>query len=190
MGQEFHHEDEGLEKPEPESAPPDEGLENVDIPRPFRERLPDTRASVTHKFSVCGTEGYLIVGLFEDGRPGELFIKVAKEGSTLGGLLDTIGQHGFHDGEFCRQRPGARDREMDFRRHNAQLPSVRYLLAARSDGYCQCVRIGDGHWYECGTGAGMESGYTDVQRVAAEAGAGNQFHDQGGVSSSRVPFRG
>lgn len=56
-----------------------------------RERLPDTRQALTHKFSVEGTEGYLTVGLFEDGRPGELFIKVAKEGSTLGGLCDTIG---------------------------------------------------------------------------------------------------
>lgn len=56
-----------------------------------RERLPVTRTSITHKFSVCGTEGYLIVGLYGDGRPGELFIKIAKEGSTLSGLFDTIG---------------------------------------------------------------------------------------------------
>lgn len=58
---------------------------------PIRERLLDTRTSVTHKFSVCGTEGYLIVGLYEDGRPGELFIKIAKQGSTLGGMANTIG---------------------------------------------------------------------------------------------------
>lgn len=58
---------------------------------PVRRRLPDTRESITHKFSVCGTEGYIIVGLYEDGKPGEVFIKVAKEGSTLGGLMDGIG---------------------------------------------------------------------------------------------------
>ncbi|MHC4068005.1 MAG: vitamin B12-dependent ribonucleotide reductase [Planctomycetota bacterium] len=59
--------------------------------RPFRKRLPDTRQSITHKFSVAGHEGYLTVGLYEDGQPGELFITMAKEGSTVGGLMDVIG---------------------------------------------------------------------------------------------------
>ena len=56
-------------------------------PRPFRRRLADTRNSITHKFSVAGHEGYLTVGLYDDGQPGELFITMAKEGSTVGGLL-------------------------------------------------------------------------------------------------------
>ena len=60
-------------------------------PRPRRERLPDTRQSVTHKFSVGGHEGYINVGLYPDGRPGELFITMAKEGSTIGGLMDSFG---------------------------------------------------------------------------------------------------
>jgi ribonucleoside-diphosphate reductase alpha chain len=59
--------------------------------RPFRRRLPETRQSITHKFSVAGHEGYLTVGLYEDGQPGELFITMAKEGSTVGGLMDVIG---------------------------------------------------------------------------------------------------
>jgi len=59
--------------------------------RPFRRRLPDTRQSITHKFSVQRHEGYLTVGLYEDGQPGELFITMAKEGSTVGGLMDVIG---------------------------------------------------------------------------------------------------
>ena len=59
--------------------------------RPFRRRLPDTRQSITHKFSVAGHEGYLTVGLYEDGQPGELFVTMAKEGSTVGGLMDVIG---------------------------------------------------------------------------------------------------
>jgi ribonucleoside-diphosphate reductase alpha chain len=58
---------------------------------PARRRLPATRQSLTHKFSVGGHEGYITVGLFEDGTPGELFITMAKEGSTIGGLMDTIG---------------------------------------------------------------------------------------------------
>jgi len=56
-----------------------------------REHLPDTRHSITHKFSVSGHEGYITVGLYEDGRPGELFITMAKEGSTVGGLMDCFG---------------------------------------------------------------------------------------------------
>ena len=66
------------------------GAEAV-VGRPFRRRLPDTRHSITHKFSVTGHEGYLTVGLYEDGQPGELFITMAKEGSTVGGLMDVIG---------------------------------------------------------------------------------------------------
>ena len=61
------------------------------VERPLRRRLPDTRRSVTHKFNVAGHEGYLTVGLYEDGIPGELFITMAKEGSTVGGLMDSLG---------------------------------------------------------------------------------------------------
>jgi ribonucleoside-diphosphate reductase alpha chain len=76
------------------TAPPVTGESLADLEtvgRPIRQRLPDTRQSLTHKFKICGHEGYLTVGLFEDGRPGELFIKMAKEGSTLSGLMDTVG---------------------------------------------------------------------------------------------------
>lgn len=52
-----------------------------------RQVLPVTRRSVTHKFAVAGHEGYLTVGLFDEGRPGEIFIKMSKEGSTLSGLI-------------------------------------------------------------------------------------------------------
>ncbi len=55
-----------------------------------RNRLPETRASVTHKFSIRDLEGYVTVGFYEDGRPGELFVKVAQHGSMISGLLDTI----------------------------------------------------------------------------------------------------
>ncbi len=61
------------------------------VHRPMRRRLPVTRDSVTHKFNVAGHEGYLTVGLYEDGMPGELFITMAKEGSTIGGLMDSLG---------------------------------------------------------------------------------------------------
>ncbi len=62
----------------------------VEVNRPQRRRLPDTRASLTHKFSIEGHEGYITVGLFEDGTPGELFVTMAKEGSTLSGMMDAF----------------------------------------------------------------------------------------------------
>jgi len=62
----------------------------VEVTRPQRRRLADTRASLTHKFSIEGHEGYLTVGLFEDNTPGELFVTMAKEGSTLSGMMDAF----------------------------------------------------------------------------------------------------
>src|SRR5213078_4019304 len=59
--------------------------------QPLRRRLPETRTAITHKFDIAGHEGYLTVGLFDNGQPGELFITMAKEGSTIGGLMDCIG---------------------------------------------------------------------------------------------------
>ena len=58
---------------------------------PFRRRMPHTRSSITHKFEIAGHEGYLTVGLYEDGRPGELFITMGKEGGTVGGMMDAFG---------------------------------------------------------------------------------------------------
>ena len=58
--------------------------------RPMRRRLPDTRQSLTHKFSIAGHEGYITVGMFEDGAPGEIFLVMSKEGSTISGLMDAF----------------------------------------------------------------------------------------------------
>lgn len=55
-----------------------------------RQVLPDTRSSITHKFAINGHEGYLTIGLHPDGRPGELFIKMAKEGSTMSGMCQAF----------------------------------------------------------------------------------------------------
>src|SRR3989454_843144 len=63
----------------------------VGKPEPLRRRLPNDRQALCHKFDVAGHEGYVHVGFFEDGTPGEIFIKMAKEGSTISGLMDTIG---------------------------------------------------------------------------------------------------
>ena len=58
--------------------------------RPVRKKLPDTASSIRHKFSVAEHEGYLHVGLYEDGSPGEVFLRMNKEGSVISGLMDTI----------------------------------------------------------------------------------------------------
>jgi ribonucleoside-diphosphate reductase alpha chain len=59
-------------------------------PEPMRRRLPDTRDSTTHKFSIEGHEGYITVGMYEDGSPGEIFVTMAKEGSAISGMMDAF----------------------------------------------------------------------------------------------------
>jgi ribonucleoside-diphosphate reductase alpha chain len=60
------------------------------VERPLRRRLPAERQALTHKFEIAGHEGYITVGLYEDGSPGEIFLKMAKEGSTISGLMDSF----------------------------------------------------------------------------------------------------
>ncbi len=79
-------------------------------PRAVRHKLPEERASITHKFNVGGHEGYITVGLYPDGTPGELFITMAKEGSTVSGLMDSFAlavsialQHGVPLKLFCEK---------------------------------------------------------------------------------------
>jgi ribonucleoside-diphosphate reductase alpha chain len=58
--------------------------------RPLRRKLPDERRSITHKFDIAGHEGYITAGMYEDGQPGEIFITMSKEGSTISGLMDSF----------------------------------------------------------------------------------------------------
>jgi ribonucleoside-diphosphate reductase alpha chain len=83
-----------LKGPEQETADALREIEGrvaaIERPSPFRETLPDERESITHKFRVGDQDGYLTVGLYPDGRPGELFVKINKEGSTVSGLMDAV----------------------------------------------------------------------------------------------------
>lgn len=79
-------------------------------PSAVRNRLPDERMSITHKFSVGGQEGYITVGLYPNGQPGEIFLRFAKEGSTMSGLMDTVAttvslalQHGVPLSVLCKK---------------------------------------------------------------------------------------
>jgi ribonucleoside-diphosphate reductase alpha chain len=62
------------------------------VTQPVRRKLPDERHAITHKFDIQGHEGYITVGLFEDGQPGEIFLVMAKEGSTISGFADAFAQ--------------------------------------------------------------------------------------------------
>ena len=77
-------------KAEPAAATGTEPMQRELFARAVREKMPYERASVTHKFSVSGHEGYITVGMYADGRPGEIFIKMSKEGSTLSGVMDGL----------------------------------------------------------------------------------------------------
>src|SRR5207253_10017286 len=70
-------------------APAPQTIEKI-VYRPIRRKLPDERRSITHKFAIGGHEGYITAGMYEDGSPGEIFIAMAKEGSTISGLMDSF----------------------------------------------------------------------------------------------------
>ena len=80
---------------QPANTPPTyESAQQDDLSRPpaaNRHRLPDERVALTHHFSIAGHEGYLTVGLYPNGQPGEIFIRMAKEGSTIAGLMECFG---------------------------------------------------------------------------------------------------
>jgi ribonucleoside-diphosphate reductase alpha chain len=81
----------GSKRTQPLSTKKDDGSKEdkpASATRVSRRRLPDERSAVTHKFSISGHEGYITVGLYEDGTPGEIFITMSKEGSTISGLMD------------------------------------------------------------------------------------------------------
>jgi ribonucleoside-diphosphate reductase alpha chain len=86
----------GCKRSQPLSTSREDSKEPVETapatvePRPARRKLPDERHSITHKFSIAGHEGYITVGMYEDGTPGEIFLVMAKEGSTISGLMDAF----------------------------------------------------------------------------------------------------
>lgn len=89
-------------------------------PQPMRRRLPDERRAIVHHFSVGGHEGYVMVGLYEDGQPGEIFLRMAKAGSTIAGLMDSFGiaismalQYGVPlEWQACHSRGNPKDQIM------------------------------------------------------------------------------
>jgi ribonucleoside-diphosphate reductase alpha chain len=96
--------------PVPAPAPAPEQQDLNGPPRAIRHRLQEERASITHKFNIAGHEGYITVGLYPNGQPGEIFIRMAKEGSTVSGLMDAFAtsvslalQHGVQLRVLCEK---------------------------------------------------------------------------------------
>ncbi len=125
--------EEGKErKEEKESREVVEKIVLKEVPR--RRKLPEERAALAHKFSVAGHEGYVHVGLYEDGSPGEIFIKMSKEGSTLSGVMDTLAlslsmnlQYGVPLEVLCGKLVGARFEPMGMTA-NKEIPMVKSLM--------------------------------------------------------------
>lgn len=69
---------------------PETQIKTVIVNKPLRRKLPDERNAITHKFSIAGHEGYITVGMYPDGQPGEIFLTMSKEGSTISGLMDSF----------------------------------------------------------------------------------------------------
>ncbi len=80
----------GSKRTQPLNTAIADGKEDTSARKPYRRRLPDERQAITHKFDVAGHEGYITIGLYEDGTPGEIFLVMAKEGSAISGLMDSF----------------------------------------------------------------------------------------------------
>jgi ribonucleoside-diphosphate reductase alpha chain len=101
--------------------------------KPIRKRLPDERNSVTHKFSIAGHEGYLHVGLYPSGKPGEIFITMAKQGSTIAGIMDAFAtaislslQYGVPVEDLCEKFSHTRFEPSGFT-NNKQIPIAKSI---------------------------------------------------------------
>jgi ribonucleoside-diphosphate reductase alpha chain len=104
------------------------------VPEPYRKRMPSTRQSITHKFEIAGHEGYLTVGIYDDGAPGELFITMAKEGSTVGGTMDAFGtaislclQYGVSITELVKKFAHSRFEPSGFTK-NPEIPNAKSIV--------------------------------------------------------------
>lgn len=168
-------------------------------PTPRRERLLDTRRSVTHKFNVGGHEGYITVGLYDDGRPGELFITMAKEGSTIGGLMDAFGtavsmslQYGVPLEVYVKKFSHTRFEPWGYTR-NPDIPVAkslvdyifRWLGSEFLPGYREANRPG-GHDRAGDHGSGEASAGDDseTERKPAATTAGGQASGHGVVTAT------
>jgi ribonucleoside-diphosphate reductase alpha chain len=108
--------------------------EGTEAGKPVRRKMSDTRSSVTHKFSIEGHDGYITVGLYDDGTPGEIFLSMAKQGSTVSGLMEAFGravsyalQYGVPIGDLVRNFSHMRFEPMG-RTENRDIPMAQSII--------------------------------------------------------------
>ena len=119
----------------PDAEPAEPEIREKVVYKPTRKRLPDERPSITHKFSIAGHEGYLTVGLYpETEQPGEIFITIAKQGSTLAGMMDAFAtsvsialQYGVPLEDLCRKFSHMRFEPSGFT-NNKQIPIAKSMM--------------------------------------------------------------
>jgi ribonucleoside-diphosphate reductase alpha chain len=160
------------------SAEPGKTHGDYSPPPAVRTHLPDERFSVTHKFSIGGHEGYITVGLYPDRRPGELFITMAKEGSTVSGLISSFAQaislglqHGVPLELFCEKFSHTRFEPSGWSGH----PDIRHASSVMDYIF---------RWLELKFGTAPTSSAPLMQRIADEPNhAGTQLQDTSTVNS-------
>ncbi|MCH8131895.1 MAG: vitamin B12-dependent ribonucleotide reductase, partial [Myxococcales bacterium] len=155
--------------------------------RPVRRKLEDERAALTHKFSIAGHEGYLTVGLYTDGQPGEIFLRMAKEGSTVSGLMDTIAtmtsislQYGVPLEALVNKFSHTRFEPSGFT-NNPEIPIAKsvmdYVFRYLGNRYLKSVPEADdeGEAAAYGLAAPVTPGLSDPLRVAVAGGSGESL---------------
>jgi ribonucleoside-diphosphate reductase alpha chain len=156
--------------------------------RPVRRRLPVDCQSLRHKFEVAGHEGYLHVGFFEDGTPGEIFIKMAKEGSTVSGLMDTVGiltsmslQYGVPLEALVQKFSHVRFEPSGFTK-NPDIPMAKSLID-------YVFRFLGNRFLTARAKAEMGlGGYVEAADAAFEAAADDAARAASGSSATRISF--
>ena len=128
-------------------VPVEIGDTSPEFVRALRRRLPDERRAITHHFSIAGQEGYLTVGVYDDGLPGEIFVRMAKEGSTISGLMDSIAtvvslalQHGVPLDLLCAKFSHTRFEPSGWSRNPKIGYSLHTLRQSSRRSFCQKIQ--------------------------------------------------
>src|SRR6202140_713324 len=158
----------GCKRSQPVSTAKDKLAEALGVaPTAVRRKLPDERESITHKFSIGGHEGYITVGKYEDGSPGEIFITMAKEGSTISGLMDSFAtmtslalQHGVPLNFLVDKFTHTRFEPSGFTKH-PEIPMTKSIM----DYIFKCLAIKF-------LSRGSQEGKGVIKRDTADVGAG------------------
>jgi ribonucleoside-diphosphate reductase alpha chain len=183
----------GSKRTQPLNAGRERGGAEESLPKPVRRKLDDERQAVTHKFSIAGHEGYLTVGLYDDDQPGEIFLRMAKEGSTVSGLMDTIAtmtsialQYGVPLKALVDKFSHTRFEPAGFT-NNREIPIAKsvmdYVFRYLGNRFLQ----GEPQAIDEQEEQAAEAGLATLQRAAVAGGSGAPAASQGFVNQADAP---